>query len=105
MIHYKNIMPLLERVEINKVTITCYFKCTQSNTCIASSVAFEPYDGAIILTWRDILFHPIKSYKRYYHTPIVIYGKESDRTIVLKAFKQVSNNFRWDKKEQKYYCN
>ena len=104
MICHKDIASLLERVEIDKSTVICHFKCPESDVSIASSVAFEPYDGAIELSWQDILFHPIESYNRYYHTPIVIYGDNCDKTIVLKAFKQIANNFRWSDEKQRYIC-
>jgi len=48
-----------------------------------------------------MLLHPIKSYNRYYHTPIKIYGDDCQETIVLKAFEKVSKYFEWNAKEQK----
>ncbi|MEN4052345.1 hypothetical protein [Sulfurimonas sp. NWX79] len=102
---HENIITLLDHVTIDASTVVCHFKCPETNNSIVSAVAFEPYDGKIVLTWKEILFHPIKSYNRYYHTPIVIYGKECKETIVLKAFKQVSNNFIWNQQKQKYICN
>jgi len=99
---HENIIKLLEFVRIDKYYIVCHFKCKVKNKTVISSVAFEPYDGKIELTWLDILFHPIKSYNRYYHTPITIYGNNCHETIVLKAFMNVAKKFRWDFKEEKY---
>jgi hypothetical protein len=95
---------LLEYVEVDGERVVCHFKCPQSDKRIVSAVAFEPYSGKIVITWKDILFHPIKSYKRYYHTPIVIFGNDTQHTIVMKAFKQVSTQFLWDEKEKTYRC-
>ena len=102
---HENIVSLLDHVQIDDSTVVCHFRCQETNKSIVSAVPFEPYDGKIVLTWKDILFHPIQSYNRYYHTPIVIYGNECKETIVLKAFKQVSNNFIWNQQKQKYICN
>ena len=102
LVTHENIVRLLDYVKIDESTVVCYFKCEETNKSIVSVVPFEPYDGKIVLTWKDMLLHPFKSYNRYYHTPIVIYGNECKNTIVLKAFKQVSNNFVWNKKKQKY---
>ena len=99
---HENIMPLLDFVRIDKYYIVCHFKCRVKNKTIISSVAFEPYEGKIELSWLDIIFHPIRSYNRYYHTPITIYGDNTQETIVLKAFMNISKKFRWDSKEQQY---
>ena len=102
---HENIVTLLDHVHIDDSTVVCHFKCQETNKSIVSAVPFEPYDGKIVLTWKDILFHPIRSYNRYYHTPIVIYGDECKETIVLKAFKQVSKHFTWNQAKQKYIYN
>jgi len=98
----KSILSLVESIKIDKFYIVCYFRCDVKNKTIVSTVPFEPYDGKIELKWSDIVFSPIKSYNRYYHTPITIYGENSQETIVFKAFQNVSKHFRWDEKEQKY---
>ncbi len=100
----KNILSLVDHVKIDSNTVTCYFKCTQTNKRVVSVVPFEPYEGKIELTYKDILFHPIKSYHIYYHTPIVIYGDKNDKTIVDKAFKKVANKFRWNEQINNYIC-
>ena len=101
-IKHEKVIPLLDFVRIDKYYVVCHFKCKVKNKTIISSVLFEPYDGKIELTWLDIIFSPIKSYNRYYHTPITIYGNDTHETIVLKAFMNVYQNFRWDAHEQKY---
>ena len=98
----KDIFSLLDHVKIDRFSIVCHFKCKKTNKSIVSKVPFEPYKGAIIITWKDVLFHPIESYKKYYHTPIVIYGNDHHETIVLKAFEKVSTHFRWNAQLQKY---
>jgi hypothetical protein len=100
----KDILELLDHVTIDSNTVTCYFKCSQTNKSVISVVPFEPYDGKIELSYKDILFHPIQSYNKYYHTPIVIYGNENEKTIVYKAFKKVSNKFKWNSQNNKYIC-
>jgi len=100
----RDILSLLDHVKIDSYTVTCYFKCSQTNKSIISVVPFEPYNGKIELTYKDILLHPIKSYNRYYHTPIVIYSNKNDNTIVYKAFKKVSAKFRWNAQNNKYIC-
>lgn len=101
----KNIIMLLDFVKIDKFYVTCHFKCKVKNRTIVSTVPFEPYEGKMEFTWKEIVFHPIISYNRYYHTPIMIYGNDCENTIVLKAFKNVSNYFKWNEKEQKYIFN
>jgi hypothetical protein len=98
----QNVLSLLEFVKIDRFYIVCHFKCKTTNRSVISTVPFEPYDGKIELTWKDICLHPVESYNRYYHTPITIYGQDSDETIVLKAFKKVSNSFRWNESTQEY---
>ena len=102
---HENIVSLVEFVEIDKHTVSCHFKCAVKDKTVVSTVAFEPYDGKIEFIWQDIVFHPIKSYNRYYHTPITIYGNNCNETIVLKAFKKVSKYFSWNSKEKKYIYN
>ena len=99
---HENIIPLLDFIMMDKYYVVCHFKCKVKNKTVISSVAFEPYDGKIELTWQDIIFHPIRSYNRYYHTPITIYSNSCHETIVLKAFMNVSQKFRWDSQEQQY---
>ena len=99
---HKNILPLLDSIEINKYYVICYFKCKVKNKVIVSTVPFEPYEGKIEISWQDILLHPFKSYNKYYHTPITIYNKSSENTIALKAFEKISKYFVWDLKEEKY---
>jgi len=101
-ISHKNIISLLEYVKIDRFSVICHFKCQESDKSIVSSVPFEPYEGKIEITWKEMFFHPIKSYNRYYHTPIVIYGNDTHETIVLKAFKKVAKHFRWNDKKQMY---
>lgn len=103
MIKNKNkIIPLLDFIKVDKFYVVCHFKCRVRNKTVISTVPFEPYDGKIELTWKDILFHPIKSYNRYYHTPIKIYGGDCHETIVLKAFEKVSKYFDWNSEQQRY---
>jgi hypothetical protein len=99
--HY-NIKPLLDSVKINEFYVTCRFKCSVKGKTIVSVVPFEPFEGKIEFTWKEILFHPLKSYNRYYHTPIRIYGENFQHTIVLKAFNKVANNFKWDNELRKF---
>lgn len=99
---HNSVLPLLESVKVDKFYVVCYFKCDNHQKRIVSTVPFEPYAGKIEFTWIDILFHPIKSYNRYYHTPITIYGNDCQETIVLKAFEKVAENFRWDYKLNRY---
>ncbi|MDF1879183.1 hypothetical protein JHD46_05950 [Sulfurimonas sp. SAG-AH-194-C20] len=103
-ITHQNIITLLEYVKIDSFNIVCHFKCKQTNKLVISTVAFEPYDGKIEFTWQDLVLHPIKSYNRYYHTPITIYSSEVNDTIVLKAFKKVSKHFRWNANTNSYTC-
>lgn len=96
---------LIDFVKIDRFYVSCHFKCKVKDKTVVSIVPFEPYEGKIEFTWQDIVFHPIRSYNRYYHTPITIYDKESHHTIVLKAFKKVSNYFVWNQKENMYIYN
>jgi len=104
-IEHRNVVSLLESIRIDKFYVVCHFKCNVKNRTIISTVPFEPYDGKIELKWTDIVFRPIQSYNKYYHTPITIYGDKSSETIVLKAFKNVSKHFTWNKEEQKFIIN
>lgn len=101
-ITHSSIISLLEYVKIDTFSITCYFKCEETNKRVVSIVAFEPYEGKIEFTWQEILFHPFKSYNRYYHTPITIYGSDIHETIVLKAFKKIADKFTWNSVTQSY---
>ncbi len=104
-INHNSIISLLEYIKIDSVNIVCHFKCQESNKSIVSSLPFEPFSGKIEFTWQEIIFHPIESYNRYYHTPIIIYGSDSHETIVLKAFKQVADKFSWNAQKQIYIYN
>jgi len=104
LISHQSINSLVEYVKVDSFSIVCHFKCKETNKRVVSTVAFEPYEGKISFSWQDILFHPIKSYNKYYHTPITIYADEIHKTIVLKAFKQVSKEFKWNDKTKSYIC-
>ena len=98
----KDVLPLLDSIKIDKYYIVCHFKCRVKNKTIISTLPFEPYHGKIEIKFKDIVFHPIKSYKKYYHTPIIIFNSSSKETIVLKAFYKVSKYFKWDYDLQKF---
>ncbi|MCF6331406.1 MAG: hypothetical protein L3I99_07675 [Sulfurimonas sp.] len=100
--HEKKITALLEYVKIDKFYISCHFRCKVTNKTVISTVAFEPFDGKIEFTFQDIVFNPIKSYNRYYHTPITIFNEKYKDTIVQKAFEKVSKYFKWDATTQNY---
>ncbi len=102
---HQNIIGLLDFVRIDRFYVSCHFKCSVKNKTIISIVPFEPYDGKIEITLKQMLRNPIESYNRYYHTPITIYGNDCHETIVLKAFKKVSNHFIWNQKEEKFIYN
>jgi len=104
-ISHSNIIALLEYVKIDSFSVVCHFKCKETNRRIVSSVPFEPYEGKIEFTWQELLFSPLKSYNKYYHTPIVIYGSDTHETIVVKAFKKVSSHFTWNTQKQTYIYN
>lgn len=101
----KRVVSLIDFVRIDKFYVVCHFKCKTTNKIVVSTVPFEPYEGKIEISLKDILLHPIESYHKYYHTPITIYSKDCHETIVLKAFEKVSNYFVWNQKEQKYIYN
>ena len=98
----QNITSILEYVKIDRFYVSCYFKCNLKNKTVVSTVPFEPYEGKIELSWQDIIFHPIQSWDKYYHTPITIYNSTCNDTIVQKAFEKVSKQFTWDKHTQNY---
>jgi hypothetical protein len=98
----ENIISLVDYIKIDTSTVICHFKCPVSGEKIVSAIPFEPYDGKILLSWQDWLFHPRQSYEKFYHTPIVIYAKECEKSIILKAFAQVSSAFVWDEKIKSY---
>ena len=98
----EKISALLEYVKVDKFYISCHFRCKVTNKTVISTVPFEPYEGKIEFTWQDIVFHPLQSWDRYYHTPITIYDMSCEDTIVKKAFKKVSKYFRWDAQTQNY---
>ncbi|MFT7860569.1 MAG: hypothetical protein ABXS93_06505 [Sulfurimonas sp.] len=102
---HEKITPLVEYIHIDTVSIVCHFKCRESNKEVISQLAFEPYDGKIEISWKDMLLHPIDSYNKYYHTPIVIYAHDTHDTIIEKAFKKVANHFYWSSEKQQYICN
>ncbi len=104
-ITHQNVISLLEFVKMDRFYVVCHFKCKVTNKSVISSVPFEPYEGKIELTWSEILLHPLRSYNRYYHTPITIYGDDCHETIVLKAFKKVRNSFRWSSEMEQYVYN
>ena len=98
----KKIRDLLEHISITSSTVTCYFKCAQTNKSIISIVPFEPYEGKIKFSYKDILLHPIRSYNKYYHTPIVIYTYDNEHTLLLKAFEKISTKFQWNEETSQY---
>lgn len=102
---HQNIVSLLDYVKIDKFYVSCHFKCSVKNKSLVSIVAFEPYDGKIVITLKQMLRHPIQSYNRYYHTPITIYSNDCQETIVLKAFEKVSKHFTWNQEEKRYILN
>jgi len=104
-VHKEGILLLVDFVKVDRFFVSCHFKCSIKDKTIISTVPFEPYDGKIEFTWKDIVLHPIESYNRYYHTPITIYGNDCHETIVLKAFKNVSNYFVWNQQQDRYIYN
>ncbi|NCO00730.1 MAG: divergent polysaccharide deacetylase family protein [Epsilonproteobacteria bacterium] len=101
----QNILSLLEYVKIDRFYVSFHFKCPIKGRTVVSIIPFEPYSGKIVITWKDVLLHPMHSYNRYYHTPITIYGNDSEEALIVKAFKKVSSQFIWNNKEQKYVYN
>ena len=102
---HENAVSLLDFVKIDRFYVSCHFKCSVTNKTIVSIVPFEPYEGKIEITLKQMLRNPIDSYNRYYHTPITIYSNDCHETLVLKAFKKVSNQFQWSPEEEKYIYN
>ncbi len=102
LLNYKGISSILEYVKIDKFDVVCHFKCKITKKTIVSIVPFEPYAGKIEITWQDILLSPIKSYNRYYHTPITIYNQDYEETIVLKAFEKIAKYFVYNSKINSY---
>lgn len=90
----EKILSFLEYVEVNATSVKYHFKCHKSGKKASSELPFEPYDGKIIITLKDILLHPVKSYKRYYHTPIVIYSKTEQKALLRKAYLNISDYFK-----------
>lgn len=105
LINSRKIVSLVDHVKVDKFYVVCHFKCKIKDKIVVSTVPFEPYSGKIYISLTDLIFHPIKSYNRYYHTPITIYSKDCHETIVLKAFEKVANYFVWNQKEQTYIYN
>ena len=103
MFHDK-VLSLVEYIKIDSFSVECHFRCKESNKEVVSAVAFEPYEGRIELSWKDVVFHPIRSYQRYYHTPIVIYGSDNHKTIVIKAFQKVAQHFHYNIEKKQYVC-
>ena len=101
-VDYKKVTSLLEYVKIDRFYIICHFRCKVTNKTVTSTVPFEPYDGKIEISFADIILHPIKSYNRYYHTPITIYNSETHDTIVVKAFNKVKKYFKWNSSYNSY---
>ena len=99
----RSLTNLIEYVKIDQFYVVCHFTCRVKNKTVISQIPFEPYEGKIEFKWHDILLHPLKSYNRYYHTPITIFDNNiDDDTLVQKAFDKVSKYFRWDSKLQNY---
>jgi len=99
---YEDVIPLLESIKMDRFYVVCYFRCDITKKTIASTVPFEPYEGKIEISWREKLLHPIKSYNRYYHTPITIYNDNCNNTIVFKAFEKVSKQFTYNIQKKRY---
>ena len=104
-VHKEAIRLLVESISVDGDSVVCHFRCRVKDKIVSSRVPFEPYHGKIELKWTEIVFHPIRSYHKYYHTPIMIYGNNCDETIVLKAFENIAKHFIWNEEEQKYIYN
>ncbi|MBT5935949.1 hypothetical protein [Sulfurimonas sp.] len=100
LITHENVILLLDYVKIDSYSVICHFKCNETNKSVVSAVPFEPFEGKLEFTYKEVLLHPIKSYNKYYHTPITIYGSSTQETIILKAFKKISRHFVWDAKKE-----
>ncbi|MBU0632777.1 hypothetical protein KKA17_09025 [bacterium] len=95
-IPYEQILGHLERVHVDKHNVYCYFTCKDESNRerhILSTLPFEPYEGKMVFTYKDVLLHPFKTWDRYYHTPITIYSYENQKSIVEKAFSLIENKF------------
>ena len=99
---YKNITALVDVIKIDRFDVICYFRCKITNKSVVATVPFEPFKGKIEIIWYDILLHPIRSYNKFYHTPIKIYSKDTHETILLKAFEKVSSKFKWSSQYNQY---
>lgn len=97
-----NILELVDYVSIDTEFISFYFRCPIKNKTVVSTLFFEPFSGTINISIFDMIFHPIKSYEKYYHTPIVVYSQDINETIVLKAFKKISHYFTWNRERECY---
>jgi hypothetical protein len=89
----------LESVHVDQSHIHCHFLYDDGNgrlKQVVSTVPFEPYEGPIVFTLKDILLHPLSSLHRYYHTPITVYSDSIDESIVKKAFEKISDRFYFD---------
>jgi len=103
-IAHENVITLLDSLEMDRFNVVCYFRCDVTNKMVVSRVPFEPYEGKIEFSLKDILLHPFRSYNRYYHTPITIYDGDCHKTIVVKAFEKVARHFVWNKQQKRYIC-
>ncbi len=56
---HKNIVSLLEFVKMDSFYVVCHFKCRVTNKSVISAVEFEPYDGKIEISFKDMLLHPV----------------------------------------------
>ena len=75
----EKVILLLDYVKIDSYSVICHFKCKQTNKSVVSAAPFEPFEGKITFTYQEIFLHPIKSYNKYYHTPITIYGEKKQK--------------------------
>ncbi|QSZ41980.1 hypothetical protein GJV85_07615 [Sulfurimonas aquatica] len=101
-VNHKNVVSLLEYVDIDRFNVTCHFKCEHSNKSIVSIVPFEPCRARVELSWLEMLLHPFKSYESYHNRPITIYSDEDHESIIIKAFLKVSPHFIWNNKKKKF---
>ena len=101
---YDKIVSLLEVVRVNGFYISYYFYCPVTQKRVIATLPFEPYSGKITFTYKEILLHPIKSYQKYYHTPVVVYDPNNEESILLKAFMQVQNKFQWHDEHGRFVC-
>ncbi|WP_345991383.1 hypothetical protein [Sulfurimonas sp. HSL-1716] len=95
-IPYEQILNYVERVHVDKFNVYCYFTCKDERDRvrhILSTIPFEPYEGKMVFSYKDVLLHPFRSWERYYHTPITIYSPDNQETIVQKAFALIEDKF------------